>query len=97
MPSYLPLGLVARHLHVSESDIEEMLSHGWLNAVEKNGITFLEGHQEYRARFILALRKRRALSDAQIAHVLDEQEPPYSFDQVDGILAGYKDQRPVGG
>ncbi len=97
MPSYLPLGLVARHLHVPESDIKEMLSHGWLNAVEKNGITFLEGHQEYRARFILALRQRRALSDDQIAYVLDEQAPPYSFDQVDGILARYANQSSVGG
>jgi len=94
MPGYRPIGVVARHLHVPESDIEGMVSKGWLEAVEKNGIRFLTSHQEYRARFILDLRKRKALSDSQISYVLSEQEPPYSFQQVDSILARYKDRSP---
>lgn len=78
---------VARHLKVPLGDIESMLAKGWLTAVVRDGMTFLDGHQEYIARFILELRKRKSLDDAQVSYVLDQQRPPYSFDQVDRILA----------
>ena len=43
---------VARHLKVPKGDIEVMLAKGWLTAVVRDGMTFLDGHQEYIARFI---------------------------------------------
>ena len=64
-----------------------MLDLGWLKAETKNGIRFLNGHQEYRARFILALRAKKALSNREISFVLTEQEPPFDFQKVDSILA----------
>jgi hypothetical protein len=86
MPNYLSLGAVACHLGVPEAAVQEMLDWGWLKAETKNGICFLNGHQEYRARFILALRAKKALSDQEISWVLAEQEPPYDFQKVDAIL-----------
>lgn len=87
MPVYFPIAVVARRLAVADPAIQEMLELGWLRAEKKNGISFLDGHQEYRARFILALRAKKALDNSQISFVLAEQEPPYSFQQVDAILA----------
>jgi DNA-binding transcriptional MerR regulator len=87
MPNYLSVGAVARRLGVSEAAIQEMLDIGWLKAKTKNDIRFLNGHQEYRARFILALRAKKALSNQEIGFVLAEQQPPYDFQEVDSILA----------
>jgi hypothetical protein len=87
MPNYLSLVEVARRLGLSETVVQEMLNQGWLTAKKRNGISFLDGHQEYRARFILALRAEKTLNDQQISFVLAEQEPPFSFQQVDSILA----------
>ena len=86
MPNYLSIGAVARRLAVQEAAVQEMLDLGWLKAETKNGIRFLSGHQEYRGRFILALRAKKALSDQEISFVLAEQEPPYDFQKVDAIL-----------
>ncbi len=86
MPNYLSLVEVARRLGIPEAAVQDMLNLGWLQAKRKNGICFLDGHQEYRARFILALRAKKTLSDQQISFVLSEQEPPFSFQQVDTIL-----------
>ena len=87
MPNYLSVDAVARRLGVSEAAIQEMLDIGWLTAKTKNGARFLNGHQEYRARFILALRAKKALSNQEIGFVLAEQQPPYDFQEVDSILA----------
>jgi len=87
MPNYLSVGAVARRLGVAEAAVQEMLDLGWLKAETKNRICFLNGHQEYRARFILALRAKKALSNQEISFVLAEQEPPYDFQKVDSILA----------
>jgi hypothetical protein len=87
MPNYSPLAVVARRLGVAEPAIQEMLELGWLKAERKHGISFLDGHQEYRARFILALREKKTLDNSQISFVLGEQDPPFSFQQVDAILA----------
>jgi hypothetical protein len=87
MPNFLSLDAVARRLGISEAAIQEMLDLGWLKAETKNGLRFLNGHQEYRARFILALRAKKALSDPEISYVLAEQEPPYDFQKVDSILS----------
>jgi hypothetical protein len=86
MPNYLSIGAVARHLGVPEAAVQEMLDLGWLKAEMKNGVRFLSGHQEYRARFILALREKKALSNEEIGFILAEQEPPYSFQLADAIL-----------
>jgi hypothetical protein len=87
MPNFLSVGTVARRLGISETAVQEMLDLGWLNADTKNGLRFLNGHQEYRARFILALRAKKALSNQEIGFVLAEQQPPYDFQKVDSILA----------
>ena len=87
MPNFLSIGTVARHLAVPEAAVQEMLDLGWLNAETKNGLRFLNGHQEYRARFILALRAKKALTDQEISYVLAEQEPPFDFQKVDSILS----------
>ena len=87
MANYMPVGVVARRLEISEAAFQEMLDLGWLKVEKKNGFSFLDGHQEYRARFILALREKKTLSNEQISFILAEQEPPYSFEEVDSILA----------
>ena len=87
MPNFLTVGAVARRLGISETAVQEMIDLGWLNAETKNGLRFLNGHQEYRARFILALRAKKALSDQEISYVLAEQEPPFDFQKVDSILS----------
>jgi len=87
MSNYSPVGVVARRLGIAEPAVQEMLDLGWLKTEKKNGISFLDGHQEYRARFILALRAKKTLDNSQISFILAEQEPPYSFQQVDAILA----------
>ena len=87
MPNFLSVGAVARRLGVSETAVQEMLDLGWLNAQTKNGLRFFDGHQEYRARFILALRAKKGLSDQEISYVLAEQEPPFDFQKVDSILS----------
>ena len=86
MPNYLSVGAVARRLGLSEAAVQEMLDLGWLKAETKDGARFLNGHQEYRGRFILALRAKKALSNEEISVVLAEQEPPYDFQRVDAIL-----------
>ena len=86
MPNYLSVGAVARRLGIAEAAVQEMLDLGWLKAETKNGVRFLNGHQEYRARFILALRAKKTLTNEEISIILAEQEPPYSFQLVDVIL-----------
>jgi hypothetical protein len=86
MPNYLSVAAVAHRLGVSEAAVQEMLDLGWLKAEKKNGLSFLGGHQEYRARFILALRRKKTLSNEEISFILAEQEPPYSYQRVDAIL-----------
>ncbi len=83
---YLTVEQVANNLCVSPGMITHFIASGWLSGVDKNGITFLTSHEEYKARFILHLKQHRKLTDEQIARVLFAQEPPFSLAAVDSIL-----------
>jgi hypothetical protein len=86
MSTYSSIEQLACRLNVPRELLQQFVDLGWLSAVEKNGLTFLRADQEYKARFILHLRDRRALSNRQIHKILAVQEPPFSLDGVDVIL-----------
>jgi hypothetical protein len=83
---YQSIPAVAQNLGIPEGLIETFMSHGWISAVQKDGLTFLARHQQYRIRFIQHLRDRLQLSDEQVAIVLQYEQPPYSLEQVESIL-----------
>jgi len=81
--TYTPLDRVARRLGTDQETLHGFRQLGWISSAERDGTEFLEGHQEYKAKFILYLQKERGLNSPQIGKVLAEQEPPYSADQID--------------
>jgi hypothetical protein len=81
------LSIAARTLQIDETTLLEFGRKSWIKTTEKGGITFVDGHGRYKARYILHLRNRMHLTDQQISAVLSVQEPPYSVEEVDGILA----------
>jgi hypothetical protein len=87
MQNYRALATAAQHIHASEEVLLEFGSAGWIDVVRKNGLLFISGQDEYRARFILHLRQKLMLDNKQILIVLTYQEPPYSLDQVPDLLA----------
>jgi hypothetical protein len=48
---------------------------------------FIQGHHEYKAKFILHLQNILKLTPQQISAVLLADEPPYSLKDVGRILA----------
>ena len=85
--TYTPLDRVARRLGTDEETLHCFRQLGWISSVEKNATEFLEGHQEYKARFILYLQNGLGLNSRQIGKVLSEQEPPYSAAKVDLVFS----------
>ena len=81
------LSIAARTLQIDETTLLEFGRKSWIKTTEMGGITFVDGHGRYKARYILHLRNRKHLTDNQINAVLSAQEPPYSVEEVDGILA----------
>jgi hypothetical protein len=63
-------------------DFEQRL---WISCVRKNGASFLSSRDEYKAKFILHLRRLK-LSDVEIDKVLEAEQPPYSLAQIPKIL-----------
>ena len=90
MPNnYQTLAGAAAKLQVAEEILMEFNRAGWISLTIKQGRPFVSGHDEYRARFILHLRKKLELTNDEIGVVLSNQEPPYSLDQVASILAAH--------
>ena len=87
MPVYTPVETVARRLNSTAEELDNLESFGWISTVEKNGIRYLPGHQEYKAKFVLHLLRIRKLTPQQISTVLIAEQPPYSLQDVDRILA----------
>ena len=86
MPYFIRVEDAAQHLGTSVEELCEFQQLGWIDTVEKDGVSYLRGHQEYRAKFVLALRRRRKLRPEQIAKVLQVQKPPFNMNEVDRIL-----------
>jgi len=84
--AYQSIANIARRIETTEAELMRMEGQGWISTVEKDGMIFLPGKHEYKARFILRLRHQWRLSDADITLVLDAQAPPYSLKDVPAIL-----------
>lgn len=87
MPVYTPVDRVAERLNTTDEHLWDFEGFGWISIMEKNGTPFIRGDQEYRAKFILGLEQVLKLNRQEISAVLFAEEPPYSFDDVDRILA----------
>ncbi len=87
MPAHIPIGRVAERLNVTAEKLWELQDFGWISIVEKNGMHFIRGHHEYKAKFILHLQEVLKLTPQQISTVLLAEEPPYSLKDVGRILA----------
>ena len=74
--------------------LRELESFGWISIVEKNGVLYVPGHHEYKAKFILHLQQVRNLNSQQISRVLFVEQPPYSLKDIDRILAEEPDAKP---
>jgi hypothetical protein len=85
-----PLSTVAHRLNVSEADLMDFERLRWISCVKRNGAIFLSSRDEYKAKFILYLR-RVDLTDEEIGQVMDAEEPPYSLARIPKIIG-----RPVG-
>lgn len=82
-----PIDRVAKRLNVTTEKLWELQGSGWISIVEKNGMHFIRGHHEYKAKFILHLERVLTLTPQQISTVLLAGEPPYSLKDVGRILA----------
>ena len=87
--NYQTLSVAARNLQIDEATLVGFGRKSWIRITTKQGVDYVDGHQQYKARYILHLRRERKLTDEQIALVLSEQQPPYSADKVDQILASH--------
>ena len=87
MPSHIPIDRVAERLKVTSAKLWELQGLGWISIVEKNGMHFMQEHQEYKAKFILHLEVVLKLTQPQISAVLHAGKPPYSLKDIDRILA----------
>ncbi len=87
MPMYTPVDRAAARLSVTVDKLRELESFGWISVVERNGVLYIPGHHEYKAKFILHLQQVRKLNSQQISRVLLAEEPPYSLADIDRILA----------
>lgn len=95
MSEHIPIDRVAVRLNVTPEKLWELQGFGWISIVEKNGMHFIRGHQEYKAKFILHLEEVLKLNPQQISLVLLACEPPYSLKDVDRILAETRAAKPT--
>ncbi len=88
MPFFIQLDDAAKSLNVAPEELVAFEKRGWISVTyfPDTGIPYLKGHQQYRAKFILALRDRFRLSAEQISKVLANQNPPYSLAEVPELL-----------
>lgn len=87
MPIEAPLENVARRLNTTTEKLMQFHDSGWIDVRSREGSSFVDGRDEYKARFILHLERSLQLGDDQIAKVLEIQEPPYTLQGIDRILA----------
>ncbi len=87
MPAYARVDGVVQRLNTTVEKFRELESFGWISIVEKNGVLYVPGHHEYKAKFILHLQQVRNLNSQQISRVLFVEQPPYSLKDIDRILA----------
>ena len=85
MNTYQPLSSIAHRLKVSEPDLMDFEQRRWISCVKRNGSVFLSSRDEYKAKFILHLRRLR-LTDEEIGKVMDAEEPPYSLARIPNII-----------
>ena len=95
MPAHIPIDNVAERLNVTAEKLWELQGFGWISIVEKNGVHFIRGHHEYKAKFILHLQNVLKLTPQQISAVLLADEPPYSLKDVGRILAETQATKPT--
>ncbi|MFN3323802.1 MAG: MerR family transcriptional regulator [Bryobacteraceae bacterium] len=86
MNVYIPIEQVAVTLSISEPELKEFSRLGWIRPISNDKAVYLREHDEYRLRYILALRNRE-LTNEQIDRVLRLQSPPYRLSDVDELLA----------
>jgi len=88
MPFFIQMEDAAKSLSTTPENLIDFEKQGCISftAFENAGITYLKGHQQYRAKFIMTLRDRLKLSPAQIAKMLANRKPPYSLADVPKIL-----------
>jgi protease II len=86
MPFFIRIDDAAKSLSVTRTVLEEFEDRGWIRFTKEAEITYLKGDQQYRAKFIVHLRDRLALTPMQISKVLDHQKAPYSLSAVKQIL-----------
>ena len=94
MPAYTRVDSVVQRLNTTVEKFRELEGFGWISIVEKNGVLYVPGHHEYKAKFILHLQQVRKLNSQQISRVLYVEEPPYSLKDVDRILADESAAKP---
>lgn len=89
MPFYTRLEDAAKSLSTTQEDLMELERRSWIafTHFENTEVTYLRGHQQYRAKFVISLRDSLGLSPEQISKVLENQKPPYSLSTVQEILA----------
>ena len=95
MPAHIPIDNAAGRLNVTVEKLWELQGFGWISIVEKNGMHFLQGHHEYKAKFILHLQNVLKLTPQQISAVLLADNPPYSLKDVGRILAEVQATKPT--
>jgi|ERR1035437_3983392 hypothetical protein len=95
MPAHTPIDRAAKRLNVTAEKLWELQGFGWISIVEKNGMHFIPGHHEYKAKFILHLQNVLKLTPHQISTVLLADAPPYSLKDVSRILAETKATKPT--
>jgi hypothetical protein len=86
MPGYQQVSWVATGLMTDVATLLDFARRGWIKTAEKNGSVFIAADQQYRAKYILHLRRKKHLNDEQIECILSVQQPPYSAAAVDSIL-----------
>jgi hypothetical protein len=87
MPVYDPVKRVAARLKSTVEQLWVFQGSGWISIVEKDGKLVIRGDQEYKAKFILRLQQVLRLNSQEISAVLFAEEPPYSLNNVERILA----------
>lgn len=81
-----PIVNVAGRLATTEDELRDLATLGWVSTTEEHGKLFMTGRHEYKAKFILHLRRKLGLTNHEIARVLAVEDAPYSVKDVPAIL-----------
>jgi len=86
MPHNIVFSTAAKKIASTEEELLGLADRNWIKPVSRGKSLFISGRDEYKARFILHLRRKLKLSDDEIQKVLDVQAPPYSLKDVPAVL-----------